>query len=80
MPNLFSKISSQSGTINLFSGGKQLKSLIILIDVVRCIKFMEENIKIKKKSFTWLRANNCKKIAELCKKINPKINLVTTKR
>ena len=47
MPNLFSKIASQDGTIKLFSGGKQIKSLVPLMDVVRCMKFMEENEKIK---------------------------------
>ena len=30
-------------TINLFAGGKQIKSVVPLIDVVRCMKFMEEN-------------------------------------
>ena len=40
MPNLFSKIASQNGTINLFAGGKQIKSLVALIDVVRCMKFL----------------------------------------
>ena len=49
MPNLFSKIASQKGTIKLFSGGKQIKSLVPLVDVVRCMKFMEENDKIKKR-------------------------------
>jgi len=43
MPNLFSKISSQNGTLKLFSGGRQIKSLVPLIDVARCFKFMEEN-------------------------------------
>ena len=42
MPNLFSKIASQNGTIKLFSGGVQLKSLVPLIDVARCFKFMAE--------------------------------------
>ena len=51
MPNLFSKISSQDGKIRLFSGGKQLKSLVSLIDVVRCMKFVEEHDKIKMKFF-----------------------------
>ena len=32
MPNLFSKIASQNGTIKLYSGGNQLKSLVPLID------------------------------------------------
>ena len=42
MPNLFSKIASQNGTLKLFSGGRQIKSLVPLIDVARCFKFMEE--------------------------------------
>ena len=42
MPNLFSKISSQNGVLKLFSGGKQIKSLVPLIDVARCFKFIEE--------------------------------------
>jgi len=80
MPNLFSKISSQNGTIKLFSGGKQLKSLVCLIDVVRCMKFMEENTKIQKETFHLVKEQTTvKKVAEICKKINPKINLVVTK-
>ena len=42
MPNLFSKITSQNGTLKLFAGGRQIKSLVPLIDVARCFKFMEE--------------------------------------
>ena len=47
MPNLFSKIASQNGTIKLFAGGNQLKCLVPLIDVARCFKFMEERGDIK---------------------------------
>ncbi len=80
MPNLFSKISSQNGTIKLFSGGKQLKSLVCLIDVVRCMKFMEENTKIQRETFHLVKEQTTvKKVAEICKKINPRINLVETK-
>ena len=32
MPNLFSKIASQNGTLKLFAGGRQIKSLVPLID------------------------------------------------
>ena len=46
MPNLFSKIASQNGTLKLFAGGRQIKSLVPLIDVARCFKFMEEKIKL----------------------------------
>ena len=60
MPNLFSKIASQNGEINLFAGGKQIKSVVSLIDVVRCMKFMEENEKIKKETFNLVKETvNC---------------------
>ena len=42
MPNLFSKIASQDGTLKLFAGGRQIKSLVPLIDVARCFKYVEE--------------------------------------
>jgi len=80
MPNLFSKITSQNGTIKLFSGGKQLKSLVCLIDVVRCMKFVEQNEKIKKETFHLVNEQTTvKAVAQLCKKINPKVNLLITK-
>ena len=46
MPNLFSKIASQNGTLKLFAGGRQIKSLVPLSDVARCFKFMEEKNEI----------------------------------
>ena len=79
MPNLFSKIASQNGTIKLFSGGKQIKSLVPLIDVVRCMKFMEENSKIKRQTFHLVNEQKTvKQVAEICKKINPNLKLETT--
>ena len=48
MPNLFSKIASQDGTLKLFAGGRQIKSLVPLIDVARCFKFVEERTDIIK--------------------------------
>ena len=39
-------------TINLFSGGKQLKSLVNIIDIVRCMQFMEENEHINNETFS----------------------------
>ena len=36
MPNLFSKITSQNGTIKLFSGGRQLKSLVMDLEIAIC--------------------------------------------
>jgi nucleoside-diphosphate-sugar epimerase/SAM-dependent methyltransferase/quercetin dioxygenase-like cupin family protein len=79
VPNLFSKITSQNGNIKLFSDGSQLKSLVPLLDVARCFKFMEENnfnkeiYNLSKDSLT------IKDIASICKKINQKISITTTK-
>jgi len=79
MPNLFSKIASQNGTIKLYGGGKQLKSLVNLIDVVRCMKFMEENSEIKNEIFHLVNEQTTvKQVAEICKKINPNLNLEAT--
>ncbi len=79
MPNLFSKITSQNGTIKLFSGGRQLKSLVNIIDVVRCMKFMEENEKINNETFHIVNEQlTVKEVAQLCKKINPRITLQNT--
>ena len=79
MPNLFSKIASQNGTIKLFSGGKQLKSLVSLIDVVRFMKIVEENKNIKNEIFHLVNEQTTvKKVADLCKKINPEVKLVRT--
>ena len=80
MPNLFSKITSQDGVIKLFSGGKQLKSLVSIMDVVRCMKFVEEHKNIQNQTFHLVKEQTTvKKVAELCKKINPKIKLIVTK-
>ncbi len=79
MPNLFSKITSQNGEIKLYSGGKQLKSLVPLLDVVRCFKFMEES-NIKNEIFHLSKETlTVKDVALICKKINPKINIVETR-
>ena len=79
MPNLFSKIASQNGTINLFSGGKQIKSLVPLIDVARCMKFMAENPSLNKETFNLTKESiTVKEVAEICKKINPKLSIKVT--
>tara|TARA_B100001964_G_scaffold240534_1_gene310573 strand:- start:1715 stop:2638 length:924 start_codon:yes stop_codon:yes gene_type:complete len=79
MPNLFSKIASQNGTIKLFSGGKQFKSLVNVIDVARCMKFMEENNHIKNEIFHLSNEQaTVKDIAKICKKINPKTRIEIT--
>ena len=79
MPNLFSKIASQNGTINLFSGGKQVKSLVQLIDVVRCMKFMAENENLNNEIFNLVQDSfTVKEVAEICKKLNPKTTISIT--
>ena len=79
MPNLFSKIASQDGTLKLFAGGRQIKSLVPLIDVARCFKFMEEQQEIKSEIFNLTKDTlTVKEVAEICKKHNPKIMLKET--
>jgi nucleoside-diphosphate-sugar epimerase/SAM-dependent methyltransferase/quercetin dioxygenase-like cupin family protein len=78
MPNLFSKMASQDQTIKLFSGGVQYKSVVNIIDVARCFKFMEES-DIKNETFHLCSQNvTVKEVADLCKKYNPKLNIVST--
>ena len=79
MPNLFSKISSQNGTLRLFAGGKQIKSLVPLMDVARCFKFMEEKENIQSEIYNLTKDTlTVKEVAEICKKNNPKITLRET--
>ena len=79
MPNLFSKITSQDGTLKLFAGGRQVKSLVPLIDVARCFKFMEEKNEIISETFNCTKETlTVKEVAELCKKHNPRITLKET--
>ena len=59
--------------------GRQIKSLVPLIDVARCFKFMEEKNEIKSEIFNLTKDTlTVKEVAEICKKYNPKINLKET--
>ncbi len=79
MPNLFSKVASQNGTLKLFSGGKQIKSLVPLIDVARCFKFMEERDDLNSDIFNLTKDTlTVKEVAEICKRYNPKVILRET--
>tara|TARA_Y100001935_G_scaffold186585_1_gene155069 strand:+ start:2535 stop:5087 length:2553 start_codon:yes stop_codon:yes gene_type:complete len=79
MPNLFSKIASQNGTIKMFAGGRQIKSLVPLIDVARCFKFMEEKTDINNQTFNLSKETvKVKDVAEICKKYNSKTALSET--
>ena len=78
MPNLFSKMASQNQNIKLFSGGIQYKSLVNLIDVARCFKFMAES-EIKNQTFHLVNEQaTVKQVAEICKKYSPKVILKET--
>ena len=79
MANLFSKIASQHGTLNLFAGGRQIKSLVPLIDVARCFKFMEEKENLKSETYNLIKDTlTVKEVAEICKKHKPQIKLKET--
>ena len=79
MANFFAKTASQNGILRLFAGGRQIKSLVPLIDVARCFKFMEEKKEISFQTFNLTKeTKTVKEVAELCKKINPKITLRET--
>jgi len=79
MPNLFSKIASQGGTIKLFAGGRQIKSLVPLIDVARCFKSMEEKNDIASETFNLTKDTiTVKEVAEICKRYNSKVTLKET--
>ena len=79
MPNLFSKITSQNGILKLFAGGRQIKSLVPLIDVARCFKFMEEKENLRSETYNLTKDTlTVKEVAEICKKHNPQIELKET--
>jgi nucleoside-diphosphate-sugar epimerase/SAM-dependent methyltransferase len=79
MPNLFSRIASQSGSIKLFSGGVQLKSLVPLVDVARCAKFVAESNDIRREIFHCSNESmTVKDVALICKEINPALDITET--
>jgi nucleoside-diphosphate-sugar epimerase len=79
MANFFSKVASQNGTLKLFAGGRQVKSLVPLIDVARCFKFIEERNDLNSDIFNLTKDTvTVKDVAKICKKYNPKIILKET--
>jgi nucleoside-diphosphate-sugar epimerase/dTDP-4-dehydrorhamnose 3,5-epimerase-like enzyme len=78
MPNLFSKMAALGQTIKLFAGGKQYKSLVNIIDVARCLKFMADN-NIKNETFHLTHDTmTVKEVAEICRKFKPNAKIVET--
>ena len=79
MPNLFSKISSTNGEIKLFGGGKQLKSLVSVIDVARCMEFVEADKNINNEIYHCINEQlTVKQVADICKKQNRNLKITTT--
>jgi nucleoside-diphosphate-sugar epimerase len=79
MANFFSKVASQDGILKLYAGGRQVKSLVPLIDVARCFKFVEERDDLNSEIFNLTKDTvTVKDVAEICKKYNPKITLKET--
>ena len=79
MPNLFAKNASMNNDLKIFGGGKQLKSLVSVFDVARCLEFVGENDGIKNEIFNCVNENTTvENVAKICKKINNKINVIPT--
>ena len=79
MPNFFSKIASQDGTIRLFSGGRQYKSLISVFDAARCLKFLGENKMTSREIFHCSNENvTIKDVAEICKRFKQNLKIIKT--
>ncbi len=79
MANYFAKTTSQNGTIKLFAGGKQIKSLVPIIDVARCFKFMEEREDLNKQLYNFTKETvTVREVAQICKRYNPKVDIRQT--
>ena len=81
MPNLFSKLAATNQNIQIYQNGIQLKSLVNLIDVVRCFQFVEKNPKIKNETFHLVNENvTVKKVSQICKKYQKKLRVISVKK
>lgn len=80
MPNLFSKSTALNGQIKLFNGGKQIKSMVNVIDVARCMYFVGESENINYDVFNCVNESlTVKQVAEICKKYNSELKIISTK-
>ena len=76
MPNLFSKITASDGEIKLFNNGKQLKSLVSVVDVARCLEFVAQNTEINRDIFNCVNESlRVADVAAICSKINKKVKI-----
>ena len=77
--NLFAKISASNGQLSLFAKGVQLKSLVSVVDVARCMKFVGENNEINKEIYHVANESvTIKQLAEVYKKVNKNLILKST--
>ena len=79
MPNLFSKMTASETKIKLFSEGKQLKSLVSVVDVARAMEFVASEKQISNEVFNIVNENlTVKQVANICQKINKNLEVVST--
>ena len=79
MPNLFAKNTAMNKNIKLFGGGKQLKTLVSVMDVARCLEFVGENQSIENEIFNCANETvTVEEVAKICKNINPKVEISST--
>ena len=79
MPNLFAKMSATGKTLKLFSKGKQLKSLVSVVDVARAMEFVEVNKNCSREIYNLVNENlTVADVAKICKKHNKKTKIVNT--
>jgi UDP-glucose 4-epimerase len=78
MPNLFSKIASQGGTIKLFADGVQIKSLVHVVDVARALKWLGEETFYRETFHLSSENMSVRQVAEICKKHNSDCLLQST--
>jgi len=82
MVNFFAQAAAKKDSIDLHGGGIQLKSLVSVYDVVRCLRFFDNNDDIFNEIFHCVSENkSVLEVAELCKEYSEglKINLTKDK-
>jgi len=79
LPNLFPLRAKKKFDLKLFSDGIQIKSIISVKDVVRAMVFLSKN-KYNNEIYHLVSEHfTVREIAEICKSINPKLKLNSTK-
>lgn len=76
--NLFAKMASQNEKIRLFGGGINYKPLVAINDVARFIIFLMENYNNQQIYHVVNENITVRKIAEICKEFNPKLEIEPT--